>query len=34
MKVGILEYGDVGRKLTDGLIEIGCEIKIGTRDHT
>jgi len=34
MKVGILGSGDVGRKLADGLIEIGCEIKIGTRDPT
>lgn len=34
MKVGILGSGDVGRKLADGLIEIGYEIKIGTRDPT
>ena len=34
MKVGILGSGDVGRKLADGLIEIGYEIKVGTRDPT
>jgi 8-hydroxy-5-deazaflavin:NADPH oxidoreductase len=32
MKIGILGSGDVGRKLGDGLIEIGHEVKIGTRD--
>ena len=34
MKIGILGSGDVGRKLADGLIEIGQEVKIGTRDPT
>lgn len=32
MKIGILGSGDVGRKLADGLIEVGHEVKIGTRD--
>jgi predicted dinucleotide-binding enzyme len=32
MKIGILGSGDVGRKIGDGLIEIGHEVKIGTRD--
>jgi predicted dinucleotide-binding enzyme len=34
MKIGILGSGDVGHKLADGLIEIGHEVKIGTRDPT
>ena len=34
MKMGILGSGDVGRRLGDGLIEIGYEVKIGTRDPT
>ena len=34
MKVGIVGSGDVGRSLADGLIEIGHEVKIGTRDIT
>lgn len=28
----MLGSGDVGRKLADGLIEVGHEVKIGTRD--
>jgi predicted dinucleotide-binding enzyme len=32
MKIGVLGSGDVGRKLADGLIEVGYEVKIGTRD--
>ena len=32
MKIGILGSGDVGRRLDDGLIEIGYKVKIGTRD--
>jgi predicted dinucleotide-binding enzyme len=32
MKIGMLGSGDVGRKLADGLIEVGHEVKIGTRD--
>jgi 8-hydroxy-5-deazaflavin:NADPH oxidoreductase len=32
MKVGILGSGDVGRRLSDGLIELGHMVKIGTRD--
>ena len=34
MKIGILGSGNVGRRLGDGLIEIGYEVKIGTRDPT
>jgi predicted dinucleotide-binding enzyme len=34
VKVGIVGSGDVGRSLADGLIEIGHEVKIGTRDIT
>ena len=32
MRIGILGSGDVGRKLGDGLIELGHSIKIGSRD--
>lgn len=32
MKIGILGSGDVGRKLADGFIELGHQIKIGSRD--
>ena len=32
MKVGILGSGDVGRRLSDALIELGHMVKIGTRD--
>jgi 8-hydroxy-5-deazaflavin:NADPH oxidoreductase len=32
MKIGILGSGDVGRRLSDGLIEFGHTVKIGTRD--
>ncbi len=32
MKIGILGSGDVGKKLGDGFIEAGHEVKIGTRD--
>jgi 8-hydroxy-5-deazaflavin:NADPH oxidoreductase len=32
MKIGILGYGDVGRKLGDGFVELGHQIKIGSRD--
>jgi predicted dinucleotide-binding enzyme len=32
MKVGMLGSGDVGRRLGDGLIELGHMVKIGTRD--
>jgi predicted dinucleotide-binding enzyme len=34
MKVGIIGSGDVGRRLADGLIELGHRVKIGTRDIT
>jgi 8-hydroxy-5-deazaflavin:NADPH oxidoreductase len=32
MKVGIIGSGDVGRKLADGFIELGHQVKIGSRD--
>jgi hypothetical protein len=32
MKIGIVESGDVGRRLGNGLIELGHVIKIGIRD--
>lgn len=32
MRIGILGSGDVGRRLGDGLIELGHSIKIGSRD--
>jgi 8-hydroxy-5-deazaflavin:NADPH oxidoreductase len=32
MKIGILGSGDVGRKLADGFIELGHEVRIGSRD--
>jgi len=32
MRIGILGSGDVGRRLGDGLIELGHSIKIGCRD--
>jgi len=32
MKVGILGSGEVGRKLADGFIELGHQVKIGSRD--
>ena len=32
MKIGILGSGDVGRKLGDGLLDLGHQVKIGTRD--
>ena len=32
MRIGILGSGDVGRRLGDGLIELGYSIKIGSRD--
>jgi predicted dinucleotide-binding enzyme len=32
MKIGIIGSGDVGRRLSDGLIEFGHTVKIGTRD--
>lgn len=32
MKVGIIGSGDVGRKLADGLIELGHSVRIGSRD--
>jgi predicted dinucleotide-binding enzyme len=34
MKIGVVGSGDVGRRLADGLIEIGHHVKIGTRDIT
>jgi predicted dinucleotide-binding enzyme len=32
MKVGIIGSGDVGRRLADGLLQIGHQVKLGTRD--
>ena len=32
MKVGIIGSGDVGRRLADGLLDLGHQVKIGTRD--
>jgi 8-hydroxy-5-deazaflavin:NADPH oxidoreductase len=32
MKIGILGTGDVGKALTAGFVELGYEVKIGTRD--
>ena len=32
MKIGIIGSGDVGRRLADGLLDLGHEVKIGTRD--
>ncbi len=32
MNIGILGSGDVGRRLGDGLLELGHRVKIGTRD--
>ena len=33
MKIGILGFGDVGRRLGDGCIELGHIVKIGFRDQ-
>ena len=32
MKIGIIGSGDVGRRLADGLLQLGHQVKIGTRD--
>lgn len=32
MKIGIIGSGNVGRKLADGFIELGHQVKIGSRD--
>lgn len=32
MKIGIIGSGEVGRRLADGLLDLGHEVKIGTRD--
>ena len=32
MRIGIIGSGDVGRRLADGLLQIGHQVKIGTRD--
>lgn len=32
MKIGIIGSGDVGRRLADGLLDLGHQVKIGTRD--
>jgi predicted dinucleotide-binding enzyme len=32
MKIGIIGSGNVGRRLADGLLDLGHQVKIGTRD--
>ena len=32
MKIGILGSGDVGRRLADGLLDLGHQVTLGTRD--
>jgi predicted dinucleotide-binding enzyme len=32
IKIGIIGSGDVGRRLADGLLDLGHQVKIGTRD--
>jgi hypothetical protein len=32
MKIGIIGSGDVGRRLADGLLQLGHQVKVGTRD--
>ena len=32
MKIGIIGSGDVGRRLADGLLQLGHQVKIGTRN--
>ena len=32
MKIGVIGSGDVGRRLADGLVDLGYQVKIGTRD--
>lgn len=32
MKIGIIGSGDVGRRLADGLLDLGHQVKLGTRD--
>ena len=32
MKIGIIGSGDVGRRLADGLLDLGYYVKLGTRD--
>jgi predicted dinucleotide-binding enzyme len=32
MKIGIVGSGDVGRRLADGLLDLGHQVKLGTRD--
>lgn len=32
MKIGIIGSGDVGRRLADGLLDLGHQVKVGTRD--
>jgi 8-hydroxy-5-deazaflavin:NADPH oxidoreductase len=32
VKIGIIGSGDVGRRLADGLLDLGYQVKIGTRD--
>ena len=32
IEIRIIGYGEVGRKLADGLLDLGHQVKIGTRD--
>jgi hypothetical protein len=32
MNIGVIGSGDVGRRLADGLVDLGYQVKIGTRD--
>jgi predicted dinucleotide-binding enzyme len=32
MKIGIIGSGDVGRRLADGSLDLGNQVKVGTRD--
>ena len=34
MKIGIIGSGDVGRRLADGLLDLGHQVRIGTRDRS
>lgn len=34
MKIGIIGSGDVGRRLADGLLELGHQVKLGTSDKS
>jgi 8-hydroxy-5-deazaflavin:NADPH oxidoreductase len=34
MKIGIIGSGEVGRRLADGLLALGHQVKLGTRDKS